>query len=118
MTIKTSLVSLLENLFLRPLEAFFKQDVLILCNNGNRDTLGLLLLYCHLKYRYRLKVQIRPFIFLRDFWLKLFRPTLVINIWIDCPPAVEIAQRIHRLGSIQTISPTPAVPSPSAQQLF
>ncbi len=109
MTIRTHPVSFFERLFSWPLEPLFKQDVLILCNNGNRDTLGLLLVYCHLKYRYHLKIQIRPFIFLRDFWIKLFRPAIVINIWVDCPPAVEIARRIHRFGSLQILSPTEVV---------
>jgi len=83
-----------------------KQDVLIINNKGDRDTLGLFLVYCHLKYKYKLKVKIHSTIFLQKFWIKLYRPTVCVNIFIDNKTTEGCYRLLKEIGTRRIMSPT------------
>ncbi|KKT55689.1 MAG: hypothetical protein A2295_02300 [Candidatus Jacksonbacteria bacterium RIFOXYB2_FULL_44_15] len=93
-------------LLFRPLQIILKQDILIMINEGNRDTLGLFLVYAHLKYGYKLKIKVHSMMFLQRFWVLLYRPTIITSINIDCPEGIKIYEFLHDLGCYRLMIPT------------
>lgn len=108
MNIKNKLKKILSrpifvlNLIQKPL----KQDVLILINKGDRDTLGLFSTYCYLKYVRKIKVKAHSVLFMPNFWIKFYRPSVVVNILADNIFTRKTYELSGEMGCKRIMSPT------------
>lgn len=101
-----------------PIQNIYKQDVVIITNKGNRDALGLFLVYARLKYMYKLKIKIHSAVFLGRFWILLYRPTVVVHIVIDCIEGVKIYEFLNRMGCLKLMLPTENVAMYDAEEIL
>lgn len=84
----------------------FKQDVLILINKGDRDTLGLFSTYCYLKYVHKIKVKAHSVLFMPNFWIKFYRPSVIVNILADNISTKKTYGLSGEMGCKRIMSPT------------
>lgn len=107
--VRTKVVRVFDRLLLPFFQRRLKQDVIIFVNIGNRDVLGLFWVYCLLKYKYGIKVKIFSVTTLKDYWVRLYRPNIVVHVMIDCKAAIEMYERMKALGCSMVVSPTEVV---------
>jgi surface carbohydrate biosynthesis protein len=103
---KTKLNLLIKKIIIIPIQNLVKIDVLILCNLGNREMLGQLLVGNILRQKYGLKVKIQTHAVLRDLWLYFFRPSVVVSLWINSDVSIKRYNQIKSLGATAIVSPT------------
>src|SRR3989344_3416278 len=99
------------------IQKLFKKDVLILINQNGRDVLGLFLVYAYLKYLFNKKVAIKPAMYQKYFWIKLYQPQAVVSVNIDCPSNVSSYKMMKKLGIICLMSPTEVFPVQNEKDL-
>lgn len=102
---------------LRFIQKPFKQDVLILINRSGRDTLGLFLVYAYLKYVFKKNVKIKPAIYQKYFWIRLYQPQVVVSVNIDCPSTVNSYKFMKESGITCFMSPTEVFPVSNPKDL-
>ena len=96
----------------------FKQDVLIIVNKGDRDALGLFSTYCYLKYAHKIKVKAHSALFMPNFWIKFYRPSVIVNILADNISTKKTYELSGEMGCKCIMSPTETYVYDSAVESF